>query len=94
MVQCSLYEDRRLATLAREAVTMSTAWAYLVVSSEAQAETLAHQEAWANEVARAHSWTITSTFRGVSSGRLGTECLARRRHRACGVSFVARGGHA
>lgn len=54
---------------------MPTAWAYLVVSSEAQAETLAHQEAWASEVARSNDWTITSTFRGVSSGRLGTRGL-------------------
>jgi DNA invertase Pin-like site-specific DNA recombinase/uncharacterized small protein (DUF1192 family) len=50
-------------------------WAYLVVSSEQQAETLDHQEAWALDVARDNNWKITQKFRGVSSGRDGTRKL-------------------
>jgi DNA invertase Pin-like site-specific DNA recombinase len=52
-----------------------SAWAYLVVSSEQQADTLDHQQSWVEETARASGWLITETFRGVSSGRDGTRGL-------------------
>ena len=52
-----------------------TAWAYLVVSSEQQAETLEHQQAWADDLAGTNKWQITKAFKGVSSGRDGTRGL-------------------
>jgi DNA invertase Pin-like site-specific DNA recombinase len=52
-----------------------TAWSYLVVSSDAQADTLPFQEQWATETAKAHGWKITRTFRSVSSGKAGTRKL-------------------
>jgi len=55
----------------------ATAWAYLVVSSEAQAETLSFQKRWATETAHQHGWVITETFSGVSSGRDGTRGLLK-----------------
>jgi DNA invertase Pin-like site-specific DNA recombinase len=52
-----------------------TAWAYLVVSSEQQADTLDHQQTWASTLASEKAWQISRTFRGVSSGRDGTRGL-------------------
>jgi DNA invertase Pin-like site-specific DNA recombinase len=54
---------------------MSTAWSYLVVSSEQQAETLDFQQRWSEETATANAWTVTRTFRGVSTGKYGTRKL-------------------
>lgn len=54
-----------------------TAWALLVVSSEAQAETIPHQRAWARETASAQGWTIDRHFQGVSSGKDDARKLAR-----------------
>jgi len=54
---------------------VETAWAYLVVSSEQQADTLDHQHAWAISLASDRGWQITKVFRGVSSGRDGTRGL-------------------
>jgi len=50
-------------------------WTYLVVSSELQAGTLKHQEDWAVRTARANGWTVTQTFKDVSSGRDGIRKL-------------------
>ena len=58
--------------------TSNTAWSYLVVSSEQQAETLEHQAQWAQQTAASHDWRITDSFRGVSSGRDGTRDLLER----------------
>ena len=55
-----------------------TAWALLVVSDPGQAETLPHQEAWAKTIAAEKGWTITKTFSGVSSGKMGTRDLTTR----------------
>jgi len=55
-----------------------TAWAYLVVSSEQQAETIDFQRSWAAEAAIQHGWDITETFDGVSSGKDGTRTLLKR----------------
>ena len=52
-----------------------TVWTFLVVSSDRQAETLADQEKWAQKVAAANGWTITNTFRSVSTGKNGTRQL-------------------
>ena len=46
-------------------------WAYLVVSSDLQAETLAHQKEWARQQAAEKHWDITVTFDGVSTGKDG-----------------------
>ena len=54
---------------------MSTAWAYLAVSSAKQEDTLADQEAWAQRVAAENGWEITRTFSGVSSGAHGIRKL-------------------
>ena len=56
----------------------SAAWAYLVVSSEQQAETIEFQRRWAAEAALQHGWDITETFDGVSSGKDGTRVLLKR----------------
>jgi DNA invertase Pin-like site-specific DNA recombinase len=48
------------------------------VSSEQQAETIPYQRRWAAEVALQHSWTITETFEGVSSGKDGTRALLKK----------------
>ncbi len=53
----------------------SAAWAFLVVSDPGQADTLADQEAWAQEAAHANQWVITKTVSGVSSGKLGARRL-------------------
>jgi DNA invertase Pin-like site-specific DNA recombinase len=64
-----------------EAVTADateTAWAYLVVSSDAQGDTLADQKAWAYRTAAEHGWSITEVFEGVSSGAAGVRSLLDR----------------
>jgi DNA invertase Pin-like site-specific DNA recombinase len=53
------------------------AWALLVVSSDIQAESLAHQRAWAEETAKAKGWTLDRVFEGVSSGKDGPRRLLR-----------------
>ncbi len=58
--------------------TPSTAWAYLVVSSEQQVETLDFQRRWAKETAHQHGWHISEVFEGVSSGRDGARQLLQR----------------
>lgn len=50
-------------------------WVYAVVSSDKQAETVDDQLAWANATAAQHGWTVTRTFRGVSTGVSGTRKL-------------------
>jgi DNA invertase Pin-like site-specific DNA recombinase len=67
----AIQEDRPVTPSANE----KDAWAYLVVSSEQQAETLEHQESWARETAASHEWQIKASLRGVSSGRDGTRDL-------------------
>lgn len=52
-----------------------TAWAYLVVSSEQQAETIEYQRRWAVETAKTNGWRIAETFEGVSSGKDGVRSL-------------------
>jgi len=52
-----------------------TAWAYLVVSSGVQQETLRDQESWSRACAAEHEWEITRVFEGVSSGRDGARKL-------------------
>jgi DNA invertase Pin-like site-specific DNA recombinase len=54
---------------------MQTAWAYLVVSTAKQAETLEDQERWVTDAASVNGWEITRTFRGVSSGSAGVRKL-------------------
>ena len=49
----------------------SSAWAYLVVSSEDQSDTLPHQLAWAKDTAEKQGWTLTRIFDGVASGKTG-----------------------
>ncbi len=51
------------------------AWAYLVVSSEQQADTLDDQQAWADRTARAHGWEITRWFKDTSTGKSGARKL-------------------
>lgn len=53
------------------------AWALLVVSSDAQAETVAHQRAWATQTATEKGWKIDREFSGVSSGKDGPRRLLR-----------------
>jgi hypothetical protein len=55
-----------------------TAWAFLVVSDQGQADTLPDQQAWAEQTAREQGWMITRTFSGVSSGKLGARGLTTR----------------
>ena len=59
------------------AVGMTTAWALLVVSSEAQAETLRYQRAWAEGVAKEKGWRIGRFIEGVASGNDGPRRLSR-----------------
>jgi|SRR5579862_4654839 len=47
---------------------MDSAWAYLVVSSARQAESLPDQRRWVDDVARTNEWQIPRTFEGVSTG--------------------------
>ena len=56
---------------------MTTAWALLVVSSEAQAETLRYQRAWAEGVAKEKGWRIGRFIEGVASGNDGPRRLSR-----------------
>ena len=49
----------------------SSAWAYRVVSSEDQSDTLPHQLAWAKDTAEKQGWTLTRIFDGVASGKTG-----------------------
>ena len=53
------------------------AWALLVVSSDQQAETLAHQRTWAEETAVAQGWKLDKMFSGVSTGKAGPRRLLR-----------------
>ncbi|HEY1656219.1 MAG TPA: recombinase family protein [Candidatus Tumulicola sp.] len=55
--------------------SVSTAWSYVVVSSEQQNETLEDQARWARDVAAANGWTITRSFSGVSTGKDGVRKL-------------------
>lgn len=57
--------------------TSETAWALLTVSSEAQAETLAHQRQWAKETAASHGWKLTRVKDGVSTGKAGPRKIVR-----------------
>lgn len=57
--------------------TGETAWALLTVSSEAQAETLAHQQQWAKETAASHGWRLTRVKDGVSTGKVGPRKIVR-----------------
>lgn len=50
-------------------------WAYLVVSSEQQVETLDYQRSWAQKHAEQNGWHISATFKDVSSGRDGVRSL-------------------
>ena len=58
-----------------KATAVETAWAFTVVSSEQQSDTIRDQEAWATAAAHANNWTITRSFSGVSSGKDGTRKL-------------------
>jgi|HubBroStandDraft_5_1064220.scaffolds.fasta_scaffold03141_3 DNA invertase Pin-like site-specific DNA recombinase len=49
----------------------NAAWAYLVVSSGEQADSLPNQRAWAEKCAGSHGWTITKYFDGVGTGKHG-----------------------
>lgn len=53
-------------------------WSYLVVSSDKQSETLPHQRAWANEVAKKNGWHVDREFADVSSGNAGPRKLITR----------------
>lgn len=53
------------------------AWVLAVVSSDAQAETLGFQRAWAKDTAKERGWTIDREFSGVSSGKDGPRKLLR-----------------
>jgi DNA invertase Pin-like site-specific DNA recombinase len=64
-----------VTALHNDSQTSETAWAYLVVSSEMQAQTLPDQKAWAKHVAVANGWAITRTFDSVSSGNGGVRGL-------------------
>jgi DNA invertase Pin-like site-specific DNA recombinase len=56
-------------------------WALLAVSSEQQADTLAHQKTWAQQTADAHGWQLVRTFgedrKGVGSGKQGPRAIVR-----------------
>ena len=56
---------------------MNSAWALLVVSSEAQAETLQYQRAWAELVCSEKSWHLSRTVEGVASGKNGPRRLSQ-----------------
>ena len=49
----------------------SIAWAYLVVSSEDQSDSIVHQLAWAKDTAEKRGWTLARIFDGVASGKTG-----------------------
>ncbi len=53
------------------------AWSLLVVSSEAQSDTLPHQRAWAEQTAKERGWRITRVFEGVASGKEGPRRIVR-----------------
>jgi DNA invertase Pin-like site-specific DNA recombinase len=53
-------------------------WALLAVSSEQQADTLAHQRAWAEETASTHGWTLSHALEGVGTGKDGPRKLVTR----------------
>ena len=55
---------------------MSTAWALLAVSSEAQAETLQYQRAWAEAACADRKWNLTRVIDGVASGKDGPRRLS------------------
>ena len=59
---------------------MSTAWAFLVVSSSSseQLETLPHQRAWCDSAAAANGWEITREFRDSCTGKKGVRRLFNR----------------
>jgi DNA invertase Pin-like site-specific DNA recombinase len=56
-------------------IALQTAWAYLVVSSTKQAESLEDQERWVHDAAAVNGWLITRTFKGVSTGVAGVRKL-------------------
>lgn len=56
---------------------MTTVWALLVVSSEAQSETLRHQRTWAEGLAKDKGWRIARLIEGVASGNEGPRRLSR-----------------
>lgn len=64
---------------ARAVRVKATAWAVLAVSSEKQLETLAHQEAMAEEVASRNGWSLERVFgrgrEGVGSGKRGVRAI-------------------
>ncbi|HEV3090834.1 MAG TPA: recombinase family protein [Candidatus Cybelea sp.] len=49
----------------------NAAWAYLVVSSGEQADSLPNQRTWAEKCAASRGWTITNYFDGVGTGKYG-----------------------
>jgi DNA invertase Pin-like site-specific DNA recombinase len=49
----------------------NAAWAYLLVSSGEQADSLPNQRSWAQKCAASHGWTITNYFDGVGTGKYG-----------------------
>lgn len=57
---------------------VESAWLYLVVSSDAQGDTLSDQKAWALRTAAEHGWPITEAFEGVASGAAGVRSLLDR----------------
>ena len=57
---------------------METAWAYLVVSTSEQRDTLDHQRQWAEETASTHGWRIERVFSDATSGRKGVRKLLAR----------------
>ena len=63
---------RRAVRVDPATVATNTAWAYCVVSSEGQSDTLPHQLAWCRDVAARQTWTITRELSDVSSGKYGS----------------------
>jgi len=57
------------------AARTGTVWAFLVVSSDGQAESLPFQRQWATRTAAENGWSVTDTFEAVSSGRDGIRGL-------------------
>lgn len=49
----------------------NAAWAYLVVSSGEQADSLSNQRTWAKKCAADRGWAITNYFDGVGTGKYG-----------------------
>ena len=56
---------------------MLNAWALLVVSSEAQAETLTYQRSWAEGACTDRKWNLTRVVDGVASGKDGPRRLSQ-----------------